>query len=208
MMVKTRNEVRHFATAVSDPLVARILSFGALGDGWHYGKGKSAPMDVVFRALLLRTVLANLGADRFEAFPIASGEILVSGYHRNETVDIRVSHQNKYGVFHERADVDIIDESDLSLKQVLGYLQSLPWRQQNTSDLFIPSIIAMNLDDLRALPSRNQTTEHRYLIPNARITLAGDANVATYEHFIPQESQVIHQYSYEYPPKSYLLPAS
>jgi hypothetical protein len=173
-----RNEWFFHSRAVSDSVVRRILSFGQLPVGWHYGAGVPAPQHVIERALMVYARLEIAGA-QLEAFPETMGGILVSGYHDLDTVDILCRVDGLFDIFHERDDNELLDEKGVNFSFVVTYLQELSWRPLKSYDFSTLSISATKRTGSRVWPFKSQMMDVQLSIPPARLRHP-TANVHTF----------------------------
>src|SRR5262245_59631696 len=116
--------MRYFAgRALGSPIARRILSFGELPAGWHYGSGVPAPLHVIDNALRVGALLTDVGAKKLEAFPEIVGGILVSGYHDADTVDVLCRVDRLFDICHEEDNREIANQEGISFQAITQYLQ-------------------------------------------------------------------------------------
>jgi hypothetical protein len=87
---------------LSDKTYQKILSFGALTDGWHYGEGKQIGNETIAAAasLLSRALSKNLFAES-DAFPGLNGEVRVSIYEDNDSHEFTIEQNLEVTYLHE-----------------------------------------------------------------------------------------------------------
>jgi len=139
--------------ALTDPVVERILSFGDLPRGWHYGNGRPASRVAIDFALRIIRALKDAGAETVEAFPDIEGGILISGYYNDETVDILCQADGTIDLSHEKGDNEIADESAVSFSDSLLYIRRLSWPPQRLSAFSIRNISVIKSGDLNLSPT-------------------------------------------------------
>jgi hypothetical protein len=158
-MTAIENSRRWFAaSSVQSGLVARILSFASLPHGWHYGSGSPAKISTVVNALMVRTMLVQLGAKQVEAFPIKDGGILVSGINLPDVVDVTCHVSGSLTVSIERGGEEVAYKDDVSSKELAERVKFLEWKDQLQSDSVTLSTIPTFSDASRAKQSKPPTT--------------------------------------------------
>lgn len=134
--------------------IAKIQSFAKLPSGWHYGQGGSPSRQAISDAVVWSNILTGLGFSRTDAFPGASGEILITAYHGAHQIDIIVEADLTISLTHEYNDEErsagVHHVSVQEAIQVLGKIVGEIW---STSDFYTPGTSTQTRINLPALPS-------------------------------------------------------
>jgi hypothetical protein len=146
------------------PAAAEILSFLRLPEGWHYGRGVPASVDAVFSSLEFFRMMKDLAFGRFEAFPEASGGVLLSSFHGENIVEILFRADGKFDVTVEQEDsfAEIVSAESVDKATALGIIWKIA--HSNPSRLFgssIPGTIVERSVDSKVLPLEIMTTVFR-----------------------------------------------
>lgn len=145
---ETRSEADDALSAITQ----RILSFGSLEAGWHFGEGRPATDRAVSAAL---AVLSVLHCYEVEAFPGVDGGILVAAYHDTEVLEARCEPDGRIGFWHEVSDEAIEERENVRLQEIDNYVGGLAWvpKKSNSYESCILSITAREGAGSPASPS-------------------------------------------------------
>jgi len=110
----------------------RICSFLTLSAGWHYGAGVVISDRVKDMALDVNEMFGAQNAETTEAFPCVGGDILVSGYHGSQTVDVVCRPDGRVDISLEENDVLQKDTSDQDLDDLRIFLKGLMWEPRKS----------------------------------------------------------------------------
>jgi hypothetical protein len=178
------------------PVAAEIISFLRLPGGWHYGKGIPANVDAVFSALQFFRMMKDLAFGRFEAFPEASGGILLSSFHGDNIVEILFRADGRFDVTVERDDsfTEVESSENVDKATALGFIwkiaNSNPSRLSGSS---IQGTIVERSVDSKVLPLETMTTVFRswsLSVPQRRVVVFANTSLNS-----TQISQVNHQFT-------------
>jgi hypothetical protein len=118
---------------------ARILSFGELGDGWHFGEGQAPPIDIIDRAIELHHILKSSGFRSTNAFPGIDGEVIVSAYRENFYLEFTLEVDGSLSFIFEQNDVEEISIEGLTIENVLSVIDDTwdkIWNALGSSNTF------------------------------------------------------------------------
>jgi len=155
-----------------DDVSVKIRSFGNLPLGWDVGEGEPAKPEVVIEALQLHALGLSLGFIT-DAFPDTGGEISITFYHDQDTIEITVNADLTYTLAHERGIGFEFDEltykENVDYTTLFEYLQGLRVYQQkwkSYESLIQPNTITVE-NDSRIFPSETTTPGFPLSMPNA-----------------------------------------
>lgn len=170
----------------SSAVERRIESYSQLSPGWYFGEGSSFRREVVEIALALTRHALKIGLLSQESFPGVSGEIRVSIYVADCTLELTVEADGSITLCEEENDVETCYEEGLTLEEAQGKIKEFArhaWRQYVSS---ISSIITVGIRrDLIASPFEApvMAQESPSLIENVSIQLA-EQSVNIFESII------------------------
>jgi len=87
-------------------IMAQLLEFKRLPDGWHYGTGVGLTREAEAVAVQIADLLTAAGCDKIRAFPACDGGVLISAFLRpgeRKGVNVMVEHDGE-------ASIDFDDE--------------------------------------------------------------------------------------------------
>jgi len=93
------------AATTSTPV--KILSFGDLEVGWHYGEGGPIDSQTITAALEIYWQFFLAEFDDTDAFPGVDGEIMVTAYRGNHYVEVIVENDGTMSLSYEFEDVEM-----------------------------------------------------------------------------------------------------
>lgn len=134
----------------------KIESFGKLPNGWHYGRGRPAPMDMIDAALKIEGHLRMIGFSHTDAFPGADGEIMIVGYRGEHDLEVTLTPGDEFEIIHVagRQDSDSIVAHGLAAaKNVIARLGRGIWESLGLSMGSTSTIIAENSKASRSSPA-------------------------------------------------------
>jgi len=143
----------------------KILSFGELASGWHYGEGGPIQSVVIDAALDLYWRLYLNDLTHTDAFPGAHGEIQLTAYHttedqRHHYISIMIEPTLEFSLVHEVDGEEVrepVETTDIELlksiiSDIAGEIVGQRW---STSDIFTPRTSTTPEDALRRSHSKN-----------------------------------------------------
>lgn len=108
----------------------KVESFRNLELGWFYGSGIK-PTDATIRnSLILLEEIINSGFEKTDAFPGENGEIQVTGYLRDEYIEIIVDSDNINLISFEVNDEEVYYKEDISISntlQLINHRRGIAW---------------------------------------------------------------------------------
>ncbi len=147
------------ATPSVSPAERKIRDFAKLPSGWHFGAGAPPESAIIDAASALVRDLVVLGFTKNDAFPGIEGEIGVSAYSGDETLEIIVEIDGSYTFARD----DGTEETDRkeridarALKRVLIDASKELW---NSSAFYTPPSTTKRANDFRVSPSATLRTE-------------------------------------------------
>jgi hypothetical protein len=144
----------------------KIISFGELPAGWHYGNGGPIDDAVIDIALDLYWHLALNHFTHTDAFPGADGEIQLTAYHTASDgtryyIGIIIEPTGQLSLVYEingRDGREPIDAADIdaiktAVREIAGDIAGRRW---STSDIFTQKTLTTSAVASQRSPSRNQ----------------------------------------------------
>lgn len=188
------NQVQ-YGQLIADQVFQTIESFGELSEGWCYGSGRPIRKPMRVRAESVVHLLKVAGLDRFEAFPSDDGEILISaGISGDLFAEVLCLAEGGHNLIIGDANKIVSEEYNIPLFKVWKSVSGMAWKAKNSTVSFIPSITAINRDDLSVWRSNHQKTVARLSARNAQIKQAG-VNANIFRDFTGKEYVASLQYS-------------
>jgi hypothetical protein len=119
----------------------KILRFGELPDGWHFGEGGPIPVSTVSHAVTIADLGETLGLQS-NAFPGAGGEVAVAFYAEERVFEVIVGPEGVECAFTELHDGSDVDEADVSTYEdvymtLLDMVERPEWHSLDSSTHFI-----------------------------------------------------------------------
>jgi hypothetical protein len=105
-----------FGPHKSNKTANEIMDFTRLPKGWHYGRGGPISKRVCTWALQLNGEALARGYRTTEAFPGVDGEVMVSAYIRNHTLDFTIYPDGHITYRREVDDEDVEYSDNLTLE--------------------------------------------------------------------------------------------
>jgi hypothetical protein len=182
---------------------AKIISFGELPVGWHYGEGTPAAPSAIDLAQDIYWILLSLGYKQTDAFPGIKGEVMITGYAGPRYVELIAETDSTISIELEFSGKEIYSEERRSLEEAVATLEQFSQEpepaegQWSTSDSYIQSTSTL-------IPIRTASKAWLSEIPMEAAFQWSGANVSTTgagqyvpmgDIFIPKMSQGIRQYS-------------
>ena len=109
-------------TAILTEMGRKILSFGELPYGWHYGEGEPIAHPIITQALQINEKMEIMGLQT-NTFPGYNGEIQVNGYRGNYTLEFIIEQPDDITYIVEEYDEELSYEEHLSLSEVLNKIE-------------------------------------------------------------------------------------
>ncbi len=104
---------------------AKILSFGELPVGWHYGGGVPPAKETIAAALKLNEEAEASGFDKTNAFPGIEGEIQVTAYFGALCLEFTIERDGGITFVKEKDDQEIAYEPTLTLDEAIDRLRTV-----------------------------------------------------------------------------------
>ncbi len=140
-----------------DPVRRKIRTFGKLPKGWDFGVGTHAAPATMRRALDIQSLGPCLQL-KTNAFPGAGGEISITFYCGEDSVDVTVNPCGTYTITHERGiGVDyeeVAYKEHATLATVLRFLKKLSCAGWKSSEDFMQVSTTPISSDFEAMLSR------------------------------------------------------
>jgi hypothetical protein len=99
---------------------AKILSFGELPVGWHFGGGVPPAKETIAAALHLNREAEASGFDKTNAFPGIEGEIQVTAHLGALCLEFTIERDGGITFVKEKGGQEIAYESGLTLDEAIG----------------------------------------------------------------------------------------
>jgi len=138
----------------------KIDSFKNLPSGWHYGEGMAPDQAKIDLAHDWHRKLAELGFQSTDASPGVGGEIMISGYHESDDVEIVLEGDESISFYHEHNDeivTSISHEAPGAVDEALERAGAMIW---NTSGSSTKEILRLRKIDSIAWRSEIITAAH------------------------------------------------
>jgi hypothetical protein len=142
---------------VPNATATKIQSFSKLPAGWHYGQGTAPIKQVIDAAIALNNSLNGLGLFWTDAFPGASGEILVTAYYGAHQIDLIVETDLTVSLTYEHNEQELRDIHRASVKDALDELTRIAGEIWSTSGYFTPGTLTLTPINLPAWHSGTAT---------------------------------------------------
>ena len=158
---------------LDDVIENKIRAFSQLPLGWYYGEGGPITDEVINVSLELFRYARELMFFEFEPFPGANGELLLSIYKGDYTLDLMVEPDLSITATLERGKEEVYDDEGLSVAEAKRRIHDLRKQIWMQSDSFTPGTTVPNLVDSRASRSSHLVTAQAFQssIVNASSTL-------------------------------------
>jgi hypothetical protein len=117
----------------------KIASFESLPEGWRYGSGLPIPQHRVAAGIRACRFLYQVGITRTDAFAGEGGEVMVTGYHKNDCIEIIIEADNRYTIAHERDDEELVYRPKLERGAAIKVIADIAKAICSTSDSSIPT---------------------------------------------------------------------
>jgi hypothetical protein len=108
----------------------KIVGFGDLPRGWHYGNGSAPSEEIIQKALKLNSELALSGFSKTNAFPGIEGEIQVTGYQGPLYLEFTIEPNGEVAFLYERDEKEIEYKEKLDLEtaiEIIRHFRGLAW---------------------------------------------------------------------------------
>jgi hypothetical protein len=147
---------------VTNRTAERIRGFSSLSADWHYGEGKAISEPIIEAALGWNSALLSFGFTTTDAFPGASGEVMITGYYGPHYIEI---------LFETDASVTLTYEIDnrekkclerVSTNEAYAALQEIAGEIWNTSAYSIQNTLIVSSISSKAWPSETQVAELQF----------------------------------------------
>jgi hypothetical protein len=145
---------------------SKILSFGRLSKGWHFGQGSPPNGDLIKQAIELDDLSQDLGFTNTDAFPGPNGELRFCVYEDENYYEFTLEIDGSVTAVMETVGVEM--EASFSFEEARNFLKRISiW---NTSDSFIGSIGTKKERISRAWPFRThpRTKQYQWLTESAQ----------------------------------------
>ncbi len=141
-------------TSVTDVFLRSLYDLLLLPEGWYFGKGTAPSLKLIAIAIEIGDLIRLAGARKREVFPGADGGILVSGYHKDDTMEVFCGADNKFRFSLERNGEDLDYSEYLTLSMVKDKVRRNSWTQVNSYGFFTPNTTVRSKSDTKASRSR------------------------------------------------------
>lgn len=102
----------------------KIVTFGTLQDGWHFGEGKRIEGFLIIYALDLMNAVINEGYEILDAFPGLNGEIKICAYCSDHYHSFTINGIDNIDYEHEIGKKEIEYAERLTLNEVINKVRS------------------------------------------------------------------------------------
>lgn len=150
-----------FDKASGDPILRQLDGFGALDQGWHFGKGGPISESTIKTAKKLYEALLLNGLTRTEVFPGVDGEILIIGYALDHDVELVCENGGSIRLIHSRNDKEMYECNALDVLSTKKELRGISNKIWNVSDYSAQGTIAPRRDGTSGWRLRTQRTAYR-----------------------------------------------
>jgi hypothetical protein len=140
----------------------KILDFGRLPEGWHYGGGGPISRRIIVLALKLHEAAVELGLNDSDAFPGEHGELMVSFYHKNHSLEFIIEPDCSITFYHEINDEDVDSANNLTIENAIAILTKFGAWAWNVLGLFTKGTTSLRKVDLIAWHFDPQTTDQEF----------------------------------------------
>lgn len=196
MMIFYRNFVKMVVAENGDRVRDRLISFGHLAVGWHYGSGRPAPKNVVSSALRAYDLIVWLrGRNGLRVFPDIAGGILIAAGDGPVELEVFCRLNGKYDVLVERDDDPLYENSDINYDDLPLVLSKVPWPSRHLQGSSILNTMTIFEKGLKASPSKHRTMALPSCVLNARAS-GRIQNADTSRNSTFRERQVTQSYSF------------
>ncbi len=117
----------------------KLTSFKTLPIGWHYGLGGPISDDVIEAAAAIYRRFRLVGFSRNDFFAGASGEVLLTAYHRKHYIDVIVEPTKKFSITYEVNDSEKLFREDLEFNEINKEILEIAGKIWNISGSFTPT---------------------------------------------------------------------
>jgi len=159
-MISTGVKSRQLLSVTSETSAFLRSLFGLLNlpNGWYFGKGRAPGIQQVVIAALIGDLMRLAGVEKREVFPCEDGGILVSGYHKEDTIEVFCAPNNIFRFSLERNDEDIEYLEGLTLSAVTDKIRRYSWRKDKSYGSSTLNTTVEKKGDTKASLSRTPQT--------------------------------------------------
>lgn len=165
---------------------AKVVAFGQMAAGWRFGSGTPATSATVQRALDILDLLRLLGFAATDAFVGESGEILLTAYRREHTLEIYVEADGTYTFAEEEAEQEVDRHERISLPDLIALILKASKKLWPISGSYVAVITTKESSAFEVLRSATPPTAAAYpssTSPASRVW--GTRSVNTASNSIP-----------------------
>lgn len=145
-------------TSETNEFLCSLFDLLNLPNGWYFGKGHAPGIQQVAIAALIGDMMRQVGLEKREVFPCEDGGILVSGYYKEDTIEVFCAPNNIFRFSLERNDEDIEYLEGLTLSAVRDKIRRHSWRKDKSYGSSIPNTTVKKKSDTKASLSRTPQT--------------------------------------------------
>jgi hypothetical protein len=145
------------AVSIGSATEAKLASFSALPNGWHYGGGQAIRMDVISRAQRMLGIFAEFNIRKTDAFPGASGEVMLTAYTDHDYYELVFAPSGEISLLREVNRVEDFSQAGLDENTAAWQLRELLGDKCITSGCYIRSILTLREMNSKVWHSRIMT---------------------------------------------------
>lgn len=153
-----------------DAISNKIRSFANLPEGWDFGVGTHPSPKMIRKALEIER-WGSFFHLKTNAFPGTDGEISITFYCKDESVDVTINLDLSYTVTYEKgigvAYDQVAYEENVKLATVLNFLNRLSCTRWRSSEDFLEPSTIPNSGDFEVTPSKTPREQSPSLIWSA-----------------------------------------
>jgi hypothetical protein len=109
-----------------------VLGYAKLKAGWHFGKGEAPVQDTIDLAIKLLRYATQIGLTKSDAFPGVNGEIQLSFYRGETTIELIVEPNQTVSIFYETSEHEDQPIGGRSYDETIIWLSQISGRIWNT----------------------------------------------------------------------------
>ncbi len=145
----------------------KVREFAELPKGWRYGSGVPASTEKVEQAITALFFAYANGISIVNAFPGSEGEILVSFYHEEHTLDVTLEVDGSFTIAQDESDRQVAFTEGNSKEQAFDAIREFGQRTCDSSELYIEESTIQYAGGSKAPHLVSQATEaFQLLIPH------------------------------------------
>jgi len=152
--------------------INKLRSFSELQCGWHFGVGRTPAQELISTATAFIQFARENGITRTNAFPGIEGQVQVTFYNQELTLEITLERDGSITIAEDRGNDQLFLEERVTSAEAYSRLLKFTEQICDSSESFIANIGTKNVADLAVQPfhPRAATEGYRLLIQNAQST--------------------------------------